>query len=57
MAFNEPVDSSMELLVKVAVCLRLGTMHQIGNVALKKPMMDMANVINRHFDDDVDGWR
>ncbi|MEE2904465.1 MAG: hypothetical protein VYC39_19195 [Myxococcota bacterium] len=44
------VDPSTDLLVKIGVCFRLGTMHQIGNAALRKPMMELVKAVNAVFD-------
>ena len=52
-ALQVETSQSMDLLIKIGVCLRLGTMHQMGNAALKKPMMDMARVVNQYFDEEV----
>ncbi len=40
--------SARELMIKVGVCLRLATMHRLGNAALEKPIDDMIRVVN-HF--------
>ena len=40
-------DPSTDLLVKIEVCFRLGTMHQIGNAALRKPMMELVKAVTR----------
>ena|GEM_PF-3789146 len=44
------IDPSNDLLVKIGVCFRLGTMHQIGNAALRKPMMELVKAVNAVFD-------
>ena len=43
-------DPSTDLLVKIGVCFRLGTMHQIGNAALRKPMMELVKAVNAVFE-------
>ncbi len=39
-------DEAIEMMTRVGVCLRLGTMHQLGNRALIKPMEDLTGAVN-----------